>query len=804
VSPKNVIWTASTASAPRPRATNRRVATAAIAGLVLSIVTFSPASAGDAPDPEPAPPGTGTQADLAASQSLDMAATGTLLATAPYMPPMAYNGEVRGVVGAWAGFTNGQIASSALCSPSWSIKRGRCDAIRALEQMNAEYRATFGFNMTLTSTYRTYEEQAALHAANPVGAAAPGTSNHGWGLAIDFGGGVNTYGSAQHNWLRSNANRFGWFQPSWAQYSGSLREPWHWEYAGAVASNRADQSLALAMELMRAQPWNSAAQQQCLTDLWSLRSGWDFRAVGAGDLRGISQAHMTALFGPYWASSSEATKWLQIPQRQIEWGLLDMTANFGNACNAWAFWSPIVTARATGPTTVPAGGVTSISVSYAKLGQAVPAATVYLQELRDGVWHDAVAIPITNGAGTLTFSPGATTKTYRVRNYNGGALTPPFTIEVAEVTATLTGPTTIPAGGETSLAITYRKDSQPVPAATVVIQKLVNGAWVDAYPVPVTNGTASFTFRLDTSATFRVRNHNTGAFTAPFTINVAEVTNAPVVTAALTGPSLVTAGATTTVAVTYHKDGAPVPIATVTLQEKRDGVWADSTPVAINAGKGTLTIRPVATTTYRLRNWNGAALSAQLTITVQATPFADVPDGQIFYVPIAWLAEQGITNGYGDGTFRPIAPMTREALAAFLYRLAGRPAWTPPTVSPFADVPTTHLFYAEITWLASRGITRGAVLPDGRLGFQPTDTVTRAAMAAFLYRFAGDSTFAAPAATPFPDVPTNHQFYREITWMLANGITTGTQLADSSYGYDPWAPTSRQATAAFLYRLIND
>lgn len=57
-------------------------------------------------------------------------------------------------------------------------------------------------------------------------------NNHGWGGALDLGGGVNRFGTAQHEWMRANADRFGWGHPSWAQQSGSRPKAWHWEYVG--------------------------------------------------------------------------------------------------------------------------------------------------------------------------------------------------------------------------------------------------------------------------------------------------------------------------------------------------------------------------------------------------------------------------------------------------------------------------------------------------------------------------------------------------------------------------------------------
>ena len=58
----------------------------------------------------------------------------------------------------------------------------------------------------------------------------PGTSNHGWALAVDLCGGINVAGTAQSAWMAANAGQFGFVQPDWARQGGEKPEPWHWEY----------------------------------------------------------------------------------------------------------------------------------------------------------------------------------------------------------------------------------------------------------------------------------------------------------------------------------------------------------------------------------------------------------------------------------------------------------------------------------------------------------------------------------------------------------------------------------------------
>ncbi|KAA0973551.1 S-layer homology domain-containing protein [Paeniglutamicibacter gangotriensis] len=87
--------------------------------------------------------------------------------------------------------------------------------------------------------------------------------------------------------------------------------------------------------------------------------------------------------------------------------------------------------------------------------------------------------------------------------------------------------------------------------------------------------------------------------------------------------------------------------------------------------------------------------------------FKDVSDSHDFYREIEVLSTLGVTEGWPDGTFRPQATILRDAFAAFCYRMKGSPAYKPPVTSPFKDVPTNNIFYKEICWAESQGIVNG-------------------------------------------------------------------------------------------------
>ena len=132
-----------------------------------------------------------------------------------------------------AGYANGEIPAAALC-PLWGAPNQmlRGDAARAFTALSRQYAKAFGQPICVTDSYRSRSEQVTLYGTKPNLAARPGTSNHGWGTAVDLCGGVESFGTPQHAWLLTHAPLYGWFHPSWAEPTGSRPEPWHWEYAG--------------------------------------------------------------------------------------------------------------------------------------------------------------------------------------------------------------------------------------------------------------------------------------------------------------------------------------------------------------------------------------------------------------------------------------------------------------------------------------------------------------------------------------------------------------------------------------------
>lgn len=117
--------------------------------------------------------------------------------------------------------------------------------------------------------------------------------------------------------------------------------------------------------------------------------------------------------------------------------------------------------------------------------------------------------------------------------------------------------------------------------------------------------------------------------------------------------------------------------------------------------------------------------------------------------------------------------------------------------APFPDVTSSNQHCANIAWLKDQNITMPL---DGM--YNPTGTVNRGSMAAFLFRLTHPNQKPpACAAKPFPDVKKDHLFCGHIKWAAENKIAFG---YPGSGNYGPSADVTRGAMAAFIYRVMNN
>lgn len=115
--------------------------------------------------------------------------------------------------------------------------------------------------------------------------------------------------------------------------------------------------------------------------------------------------------------------------------------------------------------------------------------------------------------------------------------------------------------------------------------------------------------------------------------------------------------------------------------------------------------------------------------------FPDVAAGQYYTGAVAWAAENGIVSGGTDGRFHPDGMITREQLAAILYRYAQFKGYTmasPASLAAFSDADAVSAYAREaMGWAVAQGLISGT----NRGTLDPLGGATRAQAASILMRF---------------------------------------------------------------------
>ena len=119
----------------------------------------------------------------------------------------------------------------------------------------------------------------------------------------------------------------------------------------------------------------------------------------------------------------------------------------------------------------------------------------------------------------------------------------------------------------------------------------------------------------------------------------------------------------------------------------------------------------------------------------RSSDFNDVESGRWYTGAVAWAAEKEIVKGYGNGKFGPNDPVTREQLAAILYRYTQYKGWSTTAASGslkgFADAASVSSYAVDaMNWAVDEGLLKGA---NNKLS--PKSNATRAQVAAIIHRY---------------------------------------------------------------------
>ncbi|WP_223634569.1 S-layer homology domain-containing protein [Planococcus sp. 4-30] len=181
-------------------------------------------------------------------------------------------------------------------------------------------------------------------------------------------------------------------------------------------------------------------------------------------------------------------------------------------------------------------------------------------------------------------------------------------------------------------------------------------------------------------------------------------------------------------------------------------------------------------------------LSLFLVLPVAAAA-PDLPESHSFYEEITYLMEKGVITGYADGKVRPDAEVTRAQAAVMIGRLQGLDGTKKAT--PFRDVPAGHYASGYIAEVAEAGYFKGY----GNGTFRPEAPIIRGDMALIVERV---FNLAFTFNQSFTDVPRNAYYAEAISKILAANITIG--YPDNTFR--PQQEVTRGQFSAFLARAL--
>ena len=198
--------------------------------------------------------------------------------------------------------------------------------------------------------------------------------------------------------------------------------------------------------------------------------------------------------------------------------------------------------------------------------------------------------------------------------------------------------------------------------------------------------------------------------------------------------------------------------------------------------------------------YGGKQVDESVTVTAMGGGyrFQDVTADQWFYEAVDYMASEGYIQGISQTHFGPALNMNRASFVTLLGRLEGVEKTAAET--RFTDVPADSFYSGYVAWAVEKGITNG--MTENLFG--PAESVNRAQMVTFLYRYAVsegmDVTVADADAllAQFPDGAALPEWTKApFAWALDRGIING---MDGTLA--PEGTANRAQVAVMLYRFF--
>lgn len=182
-------------------------------------------------------------------------------------------------------------------------------------------------------------------------------------------------------------------------------------------------------------------------------------------------------------------------------------------------------------------------------------------------------------------------------------------------------------------------------------------------------------------------------------------------------------------------------------------------------------------------------------------PFRDVTESDWFYDDVRFANQNGLFNGVEKDLFAPEEPMTRGMLVTVLWRLDGETA--PKTATTFTDVDANAYYADAVAWAAESGVVNG--IGGNKFDPEGNVTREQIAAILFRYAsLKGVDTAARADLTAFPDAEKASAYARDaLSWAVAAELVKGTKEGSTIY-LDPQGSATRAQVAAILSRYAQN
>lgn len=182
-------------------------------------------------------------------------------------------------------------------------------------------------------------------------------------------------------------------------------------------------------------------------------------------------------------------------------------------------------------------------------------------------------------------------------------------------------------------------------------------------------------------------------------------------------------------------------------------------------------------------------------------PFRDVTESDWFYDDVRFANQNGLFNGVEKDLFAPEEPMTRGMLVTVLWHLDGETA--PKTATTFTDVDANAYYADAVAWAAESGVVNG--IGGNKFDPEGNVTREQIAAILFRYAsLKGVDTAARADLTAFPDAEKTSAYAHDaLSWAVAAELVKGTKEGSTIY-LDPQGSATRAQVAAILSRYAQN